>query len=67
MINFEWDSSKASKNAKKHRVTFEEAKSVFFDEYALQFYDKSHSDHEEDRFIMLGWSNLSRVLVGKSL
>jgi uncharacterized DUF497 family protein len=35
---------------------------VFFDEYALQFYDDEHSS-EEDRFVMLGMSNLSRVLV----
>lgn len=35
---------------------------MFFDEYAMQFYDEGHSS-EEDRFIMLGMSNLSRVLV----
>ncbi|MBT3059557.1 MAG: BrnT family toxin [Candidatus Thiodiazotropha sp.] len=38
------------------------AESVFFDEYAVQFYDEEHSS-EEDRFIMLGMSNLSRMLI----
>lgn len=62
MINFEWNSSKATSNKKKHGVSFEEAESAFFDEYARQFFDETHSD-EEDRFIMLGVSNRSRVLV----
>lgn len=62
MIAFEWDEAKSRTNLKKHGVSFEEARSVFFDEYAMQFYDKGHSS-EEDRFIMLGMSNLSRVLV----
>jgi uncharacterized DUF497 family protein len=62
MITFEWSEAKDRANRKKHGVSFEEAKSVFFDEYAVQFYDEEHSS-EEDRFIMLGMSNLSRVLV----
>lgn len=62
MITFEWSEAKDRANRKKHGVSFEEAKSVFFDEYAVQFYDEKHSS-EEDRFIMLGMSNLSRVLV----
>lgn len=62
MIEFEWNKSKATINLKKHGISFEEAKSVFFDEYALQFYDEDHSE-QEDRFIMLGMSNHSRVLV----
>ncbi len=62
MIAFEWDEAKSRTNLKKHGVSFEEARSVFFDEYAMQFYDEGHSS-EEDRFIMLGMSNLSRVLV----
>lgn len=41
---------------------FEEAKTVFFDENAVQIYDEHHSEHE-DRFIMLGLSIRSRVLV----
>ena len=42
-LKFEWDSRKDKANAKKHGVSFEEARSVFFDEYAIQFYDPDHS------------------------
>jgi uncharacterized DUF497 family protein len=62
MIEFEWSSAKARANLKKHDVSFEEAQSVFYDEYARQFDDDAHSDNEE-RFIMLGMSIQSRVLV----
>ena len=62
MINFEWDSAKASANFKKHQVSFEEAKSVFYDEFAVQFFDEKHSS-EEDRFLMLGWSASSKLLI----
>jgi hypothetical protein len=37
MITFEWNEAKSRANLKKHGVSFEEAQSVFFDEYALQF------------------------------
>jgi uncharacterized DUF497 family protein len=62
MIKFEWNSKKARSNETKHKVSFEEARSVFFDEYAQQFYDSENSDNE-DRFFMLGKSIKSRVLV----
>jgi uncharacterized DUF497 family protein len=62
MINFNWDSAKAEINIKKHSVSFEEATSVFYDEYAIQFFDESHSD-TEDRFLMLGMSNKLNVLI----
>ena len=62
MIKFEWNARKASGNLKKHGVSFDEAKSVFYDEYAVQFYDEDHSE-EEDRFILLGQSIESRVLI----
>lgn len=45
-----------------HGVSFEEAKSVFYDEYAIQFYDDGNSE-AEDRFLLLGLSNESRVLI----
>ena len=61
-IRFEWDRRKAVSNLKKHGVSFDEARSVFYDEMALQFFDPDHSD-EEDRFILLGWSLTTRVLV----
>ena len=62
MINFEWDPAKASANLKKHQVSFEEAKSVFYDEFAVQFFDEEHSS-EKDRFLMLGWSTSSKLLI----
>ena len=62
MIEFEWNRANARSNFKKHGVSFEEAQSVFYDEYARQFIDDEHSD-EEERFIMLGISNQSRVLI----
>jgi len=62
MIEFEWNLAKARSNFKKHGVSFEEAQSVFYDEYARQFIDDEHSD-EEERFVMLGKSNNSRVLI----
>ncbi len=60
MIKFEWDASKASSNLKKHGVSFEEAKSVFYDELALQFYQ---DDEDEERFLMLGLSSAHKVLM----
>lgn len=61
-ISFEWDSSKAASNAKKHGVSFEEARTVFFDEHALLIPDPDHST-TEDRFIIMGLSSAQRVLV----
>lgn len=55
MVKFEWDSAKAAANAKKHGVSFEEAQSVFYDEFAVQFFDDEHSSNEE-RFLLLGMS-----------
>ena len=63
MIEFEWDDNKALKNLEKHGVSFEEASSVFYDEFAVQFYDSEHSELEEDRFLILGVSNESRILM----
>ncbi|QID16299.1 BrnT family toxin [Nitrogeniibacter mangrovi] len=62
MIKFEWDASKAESNLRKHGVSFDEAQSVFYDEFARQFFDDAHSV-DEDRFIMLGVSNQSRILI----
>ncbi|MGZ8217921.1 BrnT family toxin [Methylomagnum sp.] len=62
MINFEWDSAKAASNLKKHGISFDEAKSVFYDDYATQFFDKESSTME-DRFLMLGMSSQARILV----
>jgi uncharacterized DUF497 family protein len=62
MIKFEWDPPKAAANLKKHQVSFEEAKSVFYDEFAVQFFDEDHSSDEE-RFLMLGMSSGAKLLV----
>ena len=61
-IRFEWNRNKARLNQKKHGVSFEEAESIFYDEYALEFIDEEHSLKEE-RFLMLGLSVKLRVLV----
>ena len=53
--------SKNRLNKRKHRVSFEEAKTVFYDENAIQFPDPDHSQ-DEDRFLMLGVSHRLRVL-----
>lgn len=62
MIEFEWDASKASANLRKHQVSFEDAKSVFYDEFAMQFFDEDHSS-EEERFLMLGMSSDAKLLI----
>ena len=62
IIEFDRDPQKARINLEKHGISFEEAKSVFFDEYARQYFDDEHSSGDE-RFVMLGLSNVLRVLV----
>ncbi|MCX7063261.1 MAG: BrnT family toxin [Proteobacteria bacterium] len=61
-LRFEWDGRRAASNAKKHVVTFEEARSVFFDERARLMSDPDHSD-DEARFVLLGLSSSLRLLV----
>jgi uncharacterized DUF497 family protein len=62
MIKFEWSTLKATSNVKKHGVTFEEMQSVFYDDFAIQFFDPENSELE-DRFLLLGRSNQSRLLL----
>ena len=62
MIRFEWDAAKAATNSKKHGVSFEEAQSVFYDEFAVQFFDEEHSS-DEDRFLLLGMSTGADLLL----
>jgi len=61
-IKFNWDARKAENNKKKHKVSFEEASTVFFDERAIEFFDPEHSK-KESRFLMLGLSLRLRVLI----
>lgn len=62
-IIFEWDPVKAELNYAKHKVTFEEAKTVFYDENAVLIADPDHSSLDEDRFIMLGLSSELHMLL----
>ena len=58
-----WDPRKNLINQSKHDgVDFDEAKTVFFDEYARVIYDPEHSK-EEDRFVIVGLSSKLRLLV----
>ena len=50
------------KGQHKNGVSFDEARTVFFDENAIQFFDPDHSENE-DRFILLGLSFKPRILV----
>jgi uncharacterized DUF497 family protein len=61
-IKFEWDPKKASANEKKHGISFEEARTVFFDENAKLIDDPDHSQDEE-RFVLLGLSSTLKVMV----
>jgi uncharacterized DUF497 family protein len=61
-ISFTWNEKKNKSNKTKHKISFEEAKSVFWDENASLFFDEDHSD-EEERYILLGMSSNLRVLI----
>jgi uncharacterized DUF497 family protein len=59
---FEWDPQKAVSNEQKHKVTFDEASSVFADPLSVTTFDPLHSD-DEDRFVIIGMSSQRRILV----
>jgi uncharacterized DUF497 family protein len=61
-IRFEWDARKSSVNKKKHGISFEEARTVFFDENAKLINDPDHSE-DEDRFVLLGVSSSLKVML----
>ena len=61
-LRFEWDEDKNLTNQQKHKVSFDEAKTVFHDENARLISDPDHSE-DEDRFILLGLSQNLRILV----
>ena len=61
-MTYEWDEVKAQLNIAKHGVSFDEAKSVFGDEFGLVIFDEEHSQGEE-RFLLLGQSARSRILL----
>ncbi|MEO6966866.1 MAG: BrnT family toxin [Rhodanobacteraceae bacterium] len=62
MIKVDWDPAKAASNLKKHGVSFEEAQTIFYDEFAVQFFDPWHSS-EEERFLLLGMSSEANLLL----
>jgi len=59
---FEWDEAKARDNLKKHKVGFDEGKTIFNDPFLLTFPDIDTSDAEE-RYVNIGLSIRDRVLV----
>ncbi len=60
-IKFSWDDNKAQKNLAKHKISFEEAKTVFGDKNARLVFDPDHSEDEE-RFLLLGLSYKLKIL-----
>jgi len=62
VVNFEWDPGKARQNRRKHRVSFQEAATVFGDPLAVTYPDPDHSVSEQ-RFITVGMSGAGRVLM----
>lgn len=61
-MRFEWDSEKAAENARKHRVSFDEAATAFFDPLSMTVADPDHSIGER-RFITMGISSSGRLVV----
>jgi uncharacterized protein len=62
LMRFEWDPTKAARNLKDHKVSFNEAATVFGDPLGVTVPDPDHSD-EEDRLIIVGLSYRSRLLI----
>jgi len=61
-MRFEWDPEKAERNLKKHRISFDEAVTAFYDPLSATFDDPDHSD-DEQRYITIGFSSRGRLLV----
>jgi uncharacterized DUF497 family protein len=61
-LEFEWDREKAASNEKKHRISFEEAATVFADPLAAIFHDEGHSK-QEHREIIVGHSARNQLLL----
>ena len=62
-MSFEWDEDKAVENARKHRVSFEQAQQVFDDPRAVPFEDLEHSADDEPRYVMIGMSSIGLLSV----
>ena len=61
VIEFDGDPRKARINLAKHKVTFEEAQTVFLDDFSMSHHDPDHS-HDEERRIIFGRSSLGALL-----
>jgi hypothetical protein len=61
-VEFEWDARKAAANLRKHRVSFEEAATVFGDYLSTTVNDPFHSAGEQ-RYITVGLSSAGRLLM----
>lgn len=61
-LKFEWHPRKAAQNRRKHKVSFEEASTLFADPLSATVFDPDHSD-EEDRYITVGYSAQQRLLM----
>lgn len=61
-MRFEWDEERNTKNKKKHNISFEMASTVFYDEAAILFDDPEHSEYE-DRFLIIGMSEDTKVCI----
>ncbi|MCL4709229.1 BrnT family toxin [bacterium] len=61
-LTFEWDEVKARANLRKHRVSFEEAKTIFGDPFLMTFPDPDHSI-DEARYLNIGRSAKGRLLI----
>lgn len=61
-MRFEWDPDKAKGNLKKHRVSFDEAITVFYDPLSVTFDDPDHST-SENRLVTVGYSGQGCLLV----
>jgi len=60
--NFEWDEEKAQANLRTHKVSFDEATTVFSDPFSITIPDPDHST-DEQRYIDIGTSDKGRLLV----
>ena len=61
-MRFEWDDQKNRSNFRKHKIWFEEAQTLWSNSHCIEFFDPEHSDNE-DRFIRIGHSTSSRILL----
>jgi len=61
VLRFEWDATKNTESKRKHRVSFEEAQTVFYDDRAILIEDEDENEDNEERFLLLGLSATLRV------